>query len=138
MPHNIHNKAPFNKEMLQYVASSVFVVLLFLLIGYLTFIEVPSGNKDVIITILGVILGGAASALPRVFGDSADSDTENLKSRILKLEKANELLLTRNEVLKNELDKITEMLITRHVLSNNGDPYPDSFELNSRKDSIDD
>ena len=62
-------------KMDDFVWGPVMLILLVGLVGYLTFIPVPSDNKDLIITVMGVLLGGGAAAMPNLFGDK-DTETE--------------------------------------------------------------
>lgn len=95
-------------EMRRFIASAFMLVVVVGLLLYLTFIPVPDGNKDLIVTILGVLLGGGAAAMPNLFGDS-DSDRAKLMARLRDLE-------TKYEVLKVEYDRLTHMLVDRHVV----------------------
>lgn len=107
------------RESLKFAASAVFVILLVAILGYLTFIPVPDANKDLIVTILGVLLGGAAAAMPNLFGN-ADAEKEKLLSRVRGLEAAMAVLQAEYDTLKKEYDRITEMLINRHVVEGEG------------------
>ena len=102
-----------NKDTRQFMAAGVFVFLLVLLLCYLTFIPVPEANKDLIVTIMGVLVGGGAAAMPKLFGDTSDKETEQLKHRLIKME-------VQHDVLKGEYDRLTEMLIKRHVIDKHG------------------
>lgn len=109
------------KELLTYVTSAVMTLLLIALMGYLTFIPVPGENKDIILTIMGVIVGGGASAMTKLFGDH-DEETEKLKDRVRQLETKNAVQEAHYIELKQQYDRIVEMLIQRHVVGDNVDP----------------
>lgn len=111
---------PMNTEIRKFVASGIFVVLLILMLLYLTFITVPADNKDLITTILGVLVGGAAAAMPNLFG-SEDAEKEKLTDRIRSLERSYEVLKAEHVTLKNEYDRLTAMLINRHLVPENGE-----------------
>lgn len=106
-------------ENKRFLSSAVFVLLLVLLLLYLTFIPVPSDNKDLIVTILGVLVGGSAAAMPNLFGDP-DTEKAVLEERINKLEVENKLLITRIDTIKTEYDRLTDMLIKRHIVEADG------------------
>ena len=108
-----------SKDIRTYVASAVFVILLILLLGYLTFIPVPDANKDLIVAIIGVLVGGASSAMTNLFG-KGDEEKEKLLNRVRKLENEYTILQTEYGTLKNEYDKIMGMLVTRHVVEKEG------------------
>ena len=143
MPHNLNkndnnDRRPLmGKDRVQVIAAAVFLVLIFVLLAYFTITAIPEKNASVIFILVGIVSGAAANAIPKLFGEPKDSEAEHLKERVEKLEKANEILITRNEILKNQLDTLSELLVNRHVLATNGKPHDDSFELNSRKDSLD-
>lgn len=101
------------KDARQFAAAGIFVFLLVLLLCYLTFIPVPEANKDLIVTIMGVLVGGGAAAMPKLFGDASDKETEELKRRLVKME-------VKHDVLKKEYDRLTDMLISRHVIDMDG------------------
>lgn len=99
-------------ENRKFWASLLMLLIVCCLIGYLTFITVPEGNKDIIITVLGVLLGGASSAMPNLFG-SKDGETGLLKDQIRDLQADNEKLAAMFQTLKAEHDRITAMLVDK-------------------------
>lgn len=105
--------------MMKFVASALMLIIIVLLMMYLTFIEVPAGNKDIIITILGVLLGAAASAIPNLFGDS-DKEKEILIGRVRHLENTVSVQDAVIKTLREELTGIRTMLIERHVVKGEG------------------
>lgn len=105
------------RELMIYIASFVMLVLLIGLVAYLTFIPVPVDNKDIIITILGVILGGGAAAMPNLFGDK-DAETEKLRSRIRHLETEFEVLVAKYKEVSERYEAIISMLVNRHFIPN--------------------
>lgn len=108
-----------SKETMRFVASSLMLAIIVLLMMYLTFVEVPDGNKDIIITILGVLLGAAAAAIPNLFGDS-DREKDAMRNRLRHLEKTVEVQEAVIETLRTELTSIRTLLIDRHVIEGNG------------------
>ena len=112
------------------------LILLVGLVGYLTFIPVPSDNKDLIITVMGVLLGGGAAAMPNLFGDK-DTETEKLRERVrvveaaMKDQKASHdiqiaTLKAQNETIKTQFDQIVSMLVQRHVVQGIGIEYSET------------
>lgn len=108
-----------NLQSMRFAASASMLLIIVLLLLYLTFIEVPAGNKDIIITILGVLLGAGAAAIPNLFGDT-DKDKEKMQVRISDLENKVTYLTGVNETLTQELGQIRKMLIERHVVHGEG------------------
>lgn len=114
------------RDTLIYISSFTMLLLLVGLIGYLTFIPVPADNKELIITVLGVLLGGGAAAMPNLFGDK-DGETNKLREQLqllqteLAAQKAEHDVMraelrTENETIRNQYDKIVAMLVERHVV----------------------
>lgn len=102
------------RDTLIYISSFVMLMLLVGLVGYLTFIPVPAENKELIITVLGVLLGGGAAAMPNLFGDK-DSETEKLRGRVRELESDIAVLKAEYAATKNQYDMIVKMLVDRHL-----------------------
>lgn len=101
-----------SKDARQYVASGIFVALVVALMLFLTFIEIPTSNKDLIVSIISMFVGGLGVAMGKLFGDN-DVEMEKMREELdtLKVEYA---------VVKDQYDKIVSMLITRHVIDAQG------------------
>lgn len=103
------------RQKLIYITSFVMLFILVGLVGYLTFIPVPIENKDIIITVLGVLLGGGAAAMPNLFGDK-DAQTEKLKERIVTLEGHIEVITAQYKDVSDRYDAVISMLVNRHFI----------------------
>lgn len=101
-----------NKDKRQYIASGIFIMLIVLLMLFLTFIEIPTSNKDLIVSIISMFVGGLGVAMGKLFGDN-DAEMEKMREELdtLKIEYG---------VVKEQYDKIVGMLITRHVVDAQG------------------
>ena len=107
--------APKEKsEIRKFWASMLMLAIVVSLIGFLTFIPVPSDNKEVILTVLGVLLGGASAAMPNLFGDE-DSENEALRERVRTLESQLAVLRAESLTTKTQYDQIVAMLVSRHL-----------------------
>lgn len=106
-------------EIRKFWASMLMLGITVCLVGYLTFIPVPSDNKEVVLTVLGVLLGGASAAMPNLFGDQ-DGETDALRSRVRELETNYAILKAEYSSTKAELDSIVKMLIDRHLQPGQG------------------
>ena len=100
------------KDTRTYAAASILVLLIVFLMLFLVFVEIPSGNKDLVVSIISMLLGGGGVALAKLFGDT-DSELEELKIKFLELK-------VQHETLQREHDKLTAMLIERHVIHGQG------------------
>jgi hypothetical protein len=106
-------------EIRKFWASMLMLAITVSLIGFLTFIPVPSDNKEVILTVLGVLLGGASAAMPNLFGD-ADSENEALRERVRSLESQLAVIRAESATTKSQYDTIVAMLVTRHLKPGEG------------------
>jgi hypothetical protein len=94
-----------NKDVRQYIAASLFLAMVLLLIAYLTFIPVPTSNKDLITAIISMIIGGLSVSLNKLFGKS-DEEIDDLKKHV-------QLLETKYSELKTHYDSLTQQIIDR-------------------------
>jgi hypothetical protein len=108
-------------ENRKFWASLLMLAIVCCLIAYLTFVEVPPGNKDIIITVLGVLLGGASSAMPNLFG-SKDGETEKLKNEIVELRADNVKINAMFDTLREEHERITTQLVERFAIKRKARP----------------
>lgn len=93
------------KEHKKQVLAIGFVVLVLALMMFLTFVTIPSGNKDIIVSIISMIVGGLGLALARLFGER-DDEVDELRKEL-------EDLRVRYEVLKSSYDDIVGQLVRR-------------------------
>lgn len=57
------------------IMAVVFGAGFFAMLGFLLFVEIPEGNREVLITLLGAMGGSVATILSFYFGDSEGQDT---------------------------------------------------------------
>lgn len=50
--------------------AGVFGLGFFLMLGFLMFVEIPQGNREVLITLLGAMAGSVTTIIAFYFGDS--------------------------------------------------------------------
>ena len=101
-----------SKDARQYVASGIFVALVVSLMLFLTFIEIPTSNKDLIVSIISMFVGGLGVAMGKLFGDN-DAEMDRMREEL-------DTLKVEYGVVKDQYDKIVSMLITRHVIDAQG------------------
>lgn len=109
-------------ENRRWLASALMLLILVGLLAYLTFIPVPESNRDIIITVLAVLLGAGSSAIPNLFGDR-DAEKDVMQAEISELHNSIQVLTAKYETLSHQHDRITSMLIERHVVLNNGSGF---------------
>ena len=92
------------KEIRHYIgAISIFIFVIGILI-FLAFNEIPSMNKDVVVSIIGMIVGSLSVVIMTVIGRNPDEVND--------LKKENTKLSSKNESLVNQKDELEKMLIT--------------------------
>ena len=101
-----------SKDKRQYIASGIFIVLIVLLMLFLTFIEIPTSNKDLIVSIISMFVGGLGVAMGKLFGDN-DAEIDQLKTDMSELR-------VQHDTVKAQYDSIVRMLIERHVVNAEG------------------
>ena len=101
-----------SKDQRTFVASGIFVFLVLLLIAYLTFIEVPTSNKDLITAIISMMVGGLGVSLNRLFG-SENQELTDLRKEVAGYKIETELLEVKYKEVKQELDTFRESVLDR-------------------------
>ena len=92
------------KEIRHYIgAIAIFIFVIGILI-FLAFNEIPSMNKDVVVSIIGMIVGSLSVVIMTVIGRNPDEVNE--------LQKRNEGLSAKVENLITQKDELEKMLIT--------------------------
>lgn len=103
-----------NKDVRSYVAATLFLFLVLLLLAYLTFIPVPAANKDLITAIISMMVGGLGVSLNKLFG-KADEEHERQKleheREMAGLREKLAVLQAKYDVLKQDHDDITRRMI---------------------------
>ena len=101
-----------SKDKRQYIASGIFIMLIVSLMLFLTFIEIPTSNKDLIVSIISMFVGGLGVAMGKLFGDN-DAEIDQLKTDMSELR-------VQYDTVKAQYDSIVRMLIERHVVNAEG------------------
>jgi hypothetical protein len=101
-----------NRDKRQYVAAGVFMFLVICLLMFLTYIDIPSQNKDLIVSIVSMLVGRSSSAMDKLFGDT-DTERDKLIARVDSLERAITIKTAEFDVIKGENDKLMRMLAGR-------------------------
>ena len=101
-----------SKDQRTFVAAGIFVFLVLLLIAYLTFIEVPTSNKDLITAIISMMVGGLGVSLNKLFG-SENSELIDLRNDFTHLQADYKVLDGKYWEVKKELDRFRESVLDR-------------------------
>ena len=63
-----------DKQKVRGVMAGLFGTGFFVMLGFLLFVEIPQGNREVLITLMGGMAGSVATILSFYFGDSEGRD----------------------------------------------------------------
>lgn len=92
-----------DKEVRGYIGSWVYILLVFSIITFLSFQEVPQANKDLITTIIGMLVASLGIVVYTLIGKDED------EVKILKSEKS--LLIEKNNALVERVDHLEQILM---------------------------
>lgn len=108
-----------DKGKRSWVASFVFLTLIVGLIFFLTFLEIPEKNKDLITSIIGMIVGSISTVISIFVGRDPD-DVKNLKETIAELNSDRNSLIERlrdaqidKDTLRRQLEGLQSQVIDR-------------------------
>jgi len=108
-----------DKGKRSWLASFVFLTLVVGLIFFLTFLEVPDKNKDLITSIIGMIVGSISTVISIFVGRDPD-DVKDLKEAIQELNSDRNALIERlrdaqldKETLRKQLEALQTQVIER-------------------------
>jgi len=92
------------KEIRHYAGASVIFLLVICILIFLSYNEIPSVNKDVVVSIIGMVVGSLSVVIMTVIGRNPEE--------VNALTKKNTALETKVEHLIVQKDELEKMLIT--------------------------
>jgi len=92
------------KELRNYIGAGIIFIFVIGILVFLSYNEIPSVNKDVIVSIIGMIVGSLSVVIMTIIGRSPDEVNE--------LKKQNEGLTQKVDHLVSQKDELEKMLIT--------------------------
>ena len=108
-----------DKARRSWTASLIFLFMIIGLILFLTYVEIPDKNKDIVTSIIGMIIGSISTAISIFVGRDPD-DIKELKDAINSLNSDRTALIERlrdaqldKEVLRRQLDHLQAKIIER-------------------------
>ena len=108
-----------DKAKRSWVASFIFLVMVIGLIFFFTYMHIPDKNKDVIVGIVGMIIGSISSMIS-IFSGRDPDDIKELKEEIIKLNDDRSTLISRlrdaqldKEHLRIQLQGLQSEVISR-------------------------
>ena len=129
-----------DKAIRSWLASFIFLTLVVGLIFFLTFLEIPEKNKDIVTSIIGMLIGSISMAISIFVGRDPD-DVMALKSEVDSLNKDRNTLIERlrdaqvdKDILRRQLEDLQTNIIDKlsifvgekklKKLGNNTQPMP--------------
>lgn len=108
-----------DKAKRSWVASFIFLIMIIGLIFFFTYMHIPDKNKDVIVGIVGMIIGSISSMIS-IFSGRDPDDIKELKEEIIKLNDDRSTLISRlrdaqldKEHLRVQLQALQTEVISR-------------------------
>lgn len=108
-----------DKAKRSWVASFIFLIMIIGLIFFFTYMHIPDKNKDVIVGIVGMIIGSISSMIS-IFSGRDPDDIKELKEEIIKLNDDRTTLISRlrdaqidKESLRIQLQNLQTEVISR-------------------------
>lgn len=108
-----------DKAKRSWVASFIFLIMIIGLIFFFTYMHIPDKNKDVIVGIVGMIIGSISSMIS-IFSGRDPDDIKELKEEIIKLNDDRSTLISRlrdaqldKEHLRIQLQSLQTEVISR-------------------------
>lgn len=108
-----------DKAKRSWVASLIFLIMVIGLIFFFTYMHIPDKNKDVIVGIVGMIIGSISSMIS-IFSGRDPDDIKELKEEIIKLNDDRSTLISRlrdaqldKEHLRVQLQSLQTEVISR-------------------------
>ncbi len=105
-----------NKDVRTFIVSVMYLLLILGVLAVVIFVQIPQTSKELVMTIVGVLLAGLSASLGRLFGKN-DEDLDALRKQHeaemheMRLEMAE--LRASYVTLKGEHDRMTKMLLSR-------------------------
>ena len=101
-----------SKDKRGYVGAWAYILLVFTIIGFLAFKEIPQSNKDLVTAIVGMLVTSLGVVVYTLIGKD-DSEVEDLK-------KENEILKSENDNLRERVNHLEIMFmdLQQKVISN--------------------
>jgi len=129
-----------DKAIRSWLASFIFLGLVVGLIFFLTFLEIPDKNKDIVTSIIGMLIGSISMAISIFVGRDPD-DVASLKTEIEKLHDDRNTLIARlrdaqidKDILRRQLEGLQAMVIERLSLFSGDQRLGDLAKMRDSKE----
>jgi hypothetical protein len=92
-------------------AAGIFILIIFLLL-FLSFNEVPPVNKDIFVTVTGMVVGSLSVVIYTIIGRNPD-EVDALTKKVDSLQTANDLLVKQKDELEKMVITLQENMIDK-------------------------
>jgi hypothetical protein len=92
-------------------AAGIFILIIFLLL-FLSFNEVPPVNKDIFVTVTGMVVGSLSVVIYTIIGRNPD-EVAQLTKKVDSLETANDHLIKQKDELEHMVITLQENMIDK-------------------------
>lgn len=92
-------------------AAGIFILIIFLLL-FLSFNEVPPVNKDIFVTVTGMVVGSLSVVIYTIIGRNPD-EVDALTKKVDSLETANDHLVKQKDELEHMVITLQENMIDK-------------------------
>ena len=92
-------------------AAGIFILIIFLLL-FLSFNEVPPVNKDIFVTVTGMVVGSLSVVIYTIIGRNPD-EVDSLTKKVESLETANTHLIKQKDELESMVITLQENMIDK-------------------------
>ncbi len=92
-------------------AAGIFILIIFLLL-FLSFNEIPPVNKDIFVTVTGMVVGSLSVVIYTIIGRNPD-EVANLTKKVESLETANDHLVKQKDELEKMVITLQENMIDK-------------------------
>ena len=92
-------------------AAGIFILIIFLLL-FLSFNEVPPVNKDIFVTVTGMVVGSLSVVIYTIIGRNPD-EVNSLTKKVDSLQTSNDLLVKQKDELEKMVITLQENMIDK-------------------------
>jgi len=91
------------RDLRHYIGASGVFILIILILLFLSFNEIPPVNKDIVVSIVGILVASLGMVVYTIIGQQPDE--------VNKLQKKNESLMANADQMEKRNDQLEEMII---------------------------
>ena len=92
-------------------AAGIFILIIYLLL-FLSFNEVPPVNKDIFVTVTGMVVGSLSVVIYTIIGRNPD-EVDSLTKKVDSLQTSNDLLVKQKDELEKMVITLQENMIDK-------------------------